>query len=33
MPMPIEDIVIVVPIWKLNFDLLDLNLKSLDKQI
>ena len=30
MPMPIEDIVIVAPIWKLNFDLLDMNLKSLD---
>ena len=30
MPTAIEDIVIVVPIWKLNFDLLDINLKSLD---
>ena len=29
-PTAIEDIVVVVPIWKLNFDLLDINLKSLD---
>ena len=31
MPMAIEDVVLVVPISELNFELLDLNLKPLDE--